>query len=166
MLFQDEPLNLLADPKLNVWILTFVNTFQYMGIAMVIYLAGLQSIPSDYYEAAELDGASKFGQFWNVTLPLLMPSITINVVLNLIGGLKLFDVIVALTNGGPGYASQSLSTMMYKIYFASQDAGYAASLGNLMFVLISVISMSALVYLRKKGDCVMKKKIKHGCCPS
>jgi raffinose/stachyose/melibiose transport system permease protein len=79
-----------------------------------------------------------------------MPSITINVVLNLIGGLKLFDVIVALTNGGPGYASQSLSTMMYKIYFASQDAGYAASLGNLMFVLISVISMSALVYLRKK----------------
>ena len=150
LLFQDEPLNLLADPKLNVWILTFVNTFQYMGIAMVIYLAGLQSIPSDYYEAAELDGASKFGQFWNVTLPLLMPSITINVVLNLIGGLKLFDVIVALTNGGPGYASQSLSTMMYKIYFASQDAGYAASLGNLMFVLISVISMSALVYLRKK----------------
>jgi raffinose/stachyose/melibiose transport system permease protein len=150
LLFQDKPLNLLANPELNVWIITFVNTFQYMGIAMVIYLAGLQSIPKDYYEAAGLDGASAFGKFRHVTLPLLMPSITINIVLNLIGGLKLFDVIIALTNGGPGYASQSLSTMMYKIYFASQDAGYAASLGNLMFVLISVISISALIYLRKK----------------
>lgn len=150
LLFQDEPLNLLGNPKVNIWIITFVNTFQYLGIAMVIYLAGLQSIPKDYYEAADLDGASMFARFRHITLPLLMPSITINIVLNLIGGLKLFDVIVALTNGGPGYASQSLSTMMYKIYFASQDAGYAASLGNLMFFMISVISITALVYLRRK----------------
>ncbi|MFC4766186.1 carbohydrate ABC transporter permease [Effusibacillus consociatus] len=150
LLFQDKPLLLLGDPKLNVWIITFVNTFQYLGIAMVIYLAGLQSIPKDYYEAATIDGASAFQRFRNVTLPMLMPSITINIVLNLIGGLKLFDVIVALTNGGPGYASQSLSTLMYKLYFASQDAGYAASLGNLMFVMISLISITALTYLRRK----------------
>ncbi|GKU81112.1 carbohydrate ABC transporter permease [Niallia sp. NCCP-28] len=150
LLFQDKPLNLLANPELNVWIITFVNTFQFIGIAMVIYLAGLQSIPADFYEAAELDGASAAKKFRYITLPMLMPSITINVVLNLIGGLKLFDVIVALTNGGPGYASQSLSTMMYKIYFASQDAGYASALGNLTFVLISLISITALIYLRKK----------------
>ncbi|MCM3115363.1 sugar ABC transporter permease [Neobacillus sp. MER 74] len=150
LLFTDQPANLLADPKLNVWIITFVNTFQYIGVAMIVYLAGLQSISKDYYEAAQLDGASALSQFKNITLPLLAPSITINIVLNLIGGLKLFDVIKAMTDGGPGYASASLSTMMYQIYFARQDAGYAASLGNLMFVIICVVSLTALFYLRKR----------------
>jgi raffinose/stachyose/melibiose transport system permease protein len=150
LLFRDKPMNLLADPEVNVWIITFVNTYQYLGIAMIVYLAGLQSISKDYYEAAQLDGASAFSQFIKITLPLLAPSITINVVINLIGGLKLFDVIKAMTDGGPGYASSSLSSMMYQIYFARQDAGYAASLGNLMFVIICVVSLSALYYLRKR----------------
>lgn len=150
MLFSDKPLNLLGDPHLNVWLITFVNTFQYLGIAMVIYLAGLQGIPKDYYEASLIDGASTFKQFLNVTLPLLAPSITINIVLNLIGGLKLFDVIVALTNGGPGYASASLSTFMYQLYFGRQDAGYAASMGILMFLIISVVSITSLLALRRR----------------
>jgi raffinose/stachyose/melibiose transport system permease protein len=150
LLFRNTPLNILADPQWNVWIIMFVNTYQYLGIAMVIYLAGLQTIPRDFYEAAQIDGASSWQRFKHVTLPMLMPSITINIVLNLIGGLKLFDVIISLTKGGPGYASQSLSTVMYKYYFASMDAGYAAALGNLMFVLISVISITALIYLRRK----------------
>lgn len=83
---------------------------------------------------------------------LLAPSITINVVINIIGGLKLFDVIIALTNGGPGYASQSLSTMMYQMYFARQDAGYAASMGNLMFFITSIIGIAALILLRRKEN--------------
>ncbi|MFC0523624.1 carbohydrate ABC transporter permease [Pontibacillus salicampi] len=149
-LFGFEPANLLGNPDVNVWIITFVNTYQFLGIAMIIYLAGLQGISKDYYEAARLDGASAWQQFKKITLPLLMPSITINIVINLINGLKLFDVIIAMTNGGPGYASQSLSTMMYQLYFARQDAGYAASLGNLMFFIIVIISMTALVYLRRK----------------
>lgn len=150
LLFADKPVNLLADPQINILIITFVNTFQYLGIAMVIYLAGLQSISKDYYEAASIDGASSLTKFFNVTLPLLAPSITINIVLNLIGGLKLFDVIIALTKGGPGFASQSLSTMMYKTYFGAQDAGYAAAIGNLMFFMIAVISIAALIYFRRK----------------
>lgn len=150
LLFADKPVNLLADPQINIFIITFVNTFQYLGIAMVIYLAGLQSISKDYYEAASIDGASSLTKFFNVTLPLLAPSITINIVLNLIGGLKLFDVIIALTKGGPGFASQSLSTMMYKTYFGAQDAGYAAAIGNLMFFMIAVISIAALIYFRRK----------------
>lgn len=150
LLFRDQPVDLLADPEFNVWIITFVNTYQFLGIAMVIYLAGLQTIPKEYYEAAKIDGASPLSQFWHITLPLLRPSITVNIVLNLIGGLKLFDVIIALTNGGPGYASQSLSTFMYHLYFVRQDAGYAASVGILMFVIISLISITALYYLRRK----------------
>jgi len=148
--FRDKPVNLLADTQLNVWIITLVNTYQFLGVAMIIFLAGLQSISKEYYEAAEMDGASGFSRFRNITLPLLAPAITINVVLNLIGGLKLFDVIAALTNGGPGFASASLSTMIYQLYFAHQDAGYAAALGNFMFLIISIIGMVALYYLRRK----------------
>ncbi|WP_311083354.1 sugar ABC transporter permease [Paenibacillus polymyxa] len=150
LLFTDKPINFLANPNLNVWIITCVNTFQYLGTAMIIYLAGLQSISKEYYEAADLDGANSIHRFWHITLPMLAPSITINVVLNIIGGLKLFDVIIALTNGGPGYASQSLSTMMYQMYFARQDAGYAASLGNLMFIIVSMFGIMSLIFLRRR----------------
>jgi len=150
MFFGGNPQDVLGNRNLAVWIITFVNTYQYVGVAMVIYLAGLQAIPKDYYEAADIDGASGWTRFKHVTIPLLMPAITVNVVYNLIYGLKLFDVIIAMTNGGPGYASQSLSTMMYQLYFARQDAGYAAALGILMFVMISVVSLFSLLYLRKK----------------
>ncbi|MDR0140073.1 sugar ABC transporter permease [Metabacillus idriensis] len=145
-----DKINALADPAINTWIIVFVNTYQFVGVAMIIYLAGLQSISKDFYEAAQIDGASSFQQFINITLPLLMPSITINMVLNIIGGLKLFDVIVALTNGGPGNASQSMSTFMYDLYFNRQDAGYAATQGILMAVIILVISLAALMYFKRK----------------
>lgn len=154
----NDILHVLGQPRLNwlgngtmaVWIITFVNTYQYMGISMLIYLAGLQAIPKELLEAATVDGAPAHARFRRVTLPLLMPAVTISVVYNIIGGLKLFDVIVAMTNGGPGYASQSLSTMMYNLYFARQDAGYAATLGNIMFLIITLVSLTMLVSLRRK----------------
>jgi raffinose/stachyose/melibiose transport system permease protein len=133
-----------------VWLITLVNTFQYMGVSMVVYLAGLQAIPKEYLEAAEVDGASGFYKFFHITLPLLMPAITVSVVLNIIEGLKLFDVIISMTNGGPGYASHSLSTMMSDLFFAGQDAGFAAALGNLMFLIISFFGISSLRFLRRK----------------
>lgn len=149
-LFGAQPVDWLASGPRAVWIITFVNTFQFMGVAMTIFVAGLQSIPKDYYEAASIDGANWWSKFKNITLPLLMPAITVNVVLNIIGGLKLFDVIVAMTNGGPGYASSSLSTMMYNLYFARQDAGYAAALGNVMFLFIAIVSITSLILLKRK----------------
>ncbi|PAD69338.1 glycerol-3-phosphate ABC transporter permease [Bacillus sp. 7586-K] len=148
--FAIEKINALGNSDFNTWIIVFVNTYQYVGVAMIIYLAGLQSISSDYYEAAQIDGASPFQQFKQITLPLLMPSITINMVINIIGGLKLFDVIVALTGGGPGNASQSMSTFMYDLYFQRQDAGYAATQGVFMAIIILILSLAALVYFRSK----------------
>src|SRR5699024_10423430 len=145
-----DPINLLSNPDINAWLIVFVNTYQFVGVAMIIYLAGLQSIPNDFYEAANIDGANAWQKFKNITLPLLMPSITINIILNIIGGLKLFDVIISLTGGGPGNASQSLSTYMYDLYFARQDAGYAATQGILMVVIILIISLVALYFLRRK----------------
>lgn len=148
--FGMDKVNALGNPEVNTWLIVFVNTYQFVGIAMIIYLAGLQSISKDFYEAANIDGASAFQQFKNITLPLLMPSITINMVLNIIGGLKLFDVIFALTGGGPGNSSQSMSTFMYDLYFSRQDAGYAATQGVLMAVIILILSLLALVYFKRK----------------
>lgn len=82
-----------------------INTYQYAGIAMIVYLAGLQSIPKDYYEAAKMDGAGGLQPFFTITLPLLIPAVTINMVINIIGGLKLFDVIFALTAGAGQFLS-------------------------------------------------------------
>jgi raffinose/stachyose/melibiose transport system permease protein len=149
-LFGLEAVDWLGDGSRAVWLMTLVNTFQFMGVAMVVYLAGLQAIPKEFLEAAAVDGAAGWNKFIHVTLPLLRPAITISIVLNIIGGLKLFDVIMAMTGGGPGYASHSLSTMMYDLYFPRQDAGFAAALGNLMFVLISVLGLGSLVLLRRK----------------
>ena len=145
-----DAINILSNPDVNAWLIVLVNTYQFVGVAMIIYLAGLQSISKDFYEAANIDGASPWQKFKNITLPLLMPSITINIILNIIGGLKLFDVIISLTGGGPGNASQSLSTYMYDLYFARQNAGYAATQGVLMVAIILIITLFALYFLRRK----------------
>jgi len=118
-----------------------VNTLQYLGISMIIYLAGLQNIPEMYYEAAHLDGARTWRRFAGITLPLLYPAILTSVTINLIGGLKLFDVIRALTGGGPGYATHSLATLLNATYFGSQRAGYAAAVGILLFCTIFVFTI-------------------------
>jgi raffinose/stachyose/melibiose transport system permease protein len=150
LLFGKAPVDWLGNGPRAVWLITLVNTFQWMGVAMVVYLAGLQAIPKDLLEAAEVDGASGVYKFFHVTVPLLMPAITISIVLNIIEGLKLFDVIISMTNGGPGYASHSLSTMMSDLFFAGQDAGFAAALGNLMFVIITILGVSSLGILRRR----------------
>ncbi|MCP3031647.1 sugar ABC transporter permease [Halobacillus sp. A1] len=150
MFFGLDSINALGNADINPYIIVLVNTYQFVGIAMIIYLAGLQGISKDFYEAAEIDGATAFQQFKKITLPMLAPSITINVVINIIGGLKLFDVIVALTGGGPGNASQSSSTFMYDLYFSRQDAGYAATQGVLVAFIILILSLLALWYFKRK----------------
>ncbi|MFR9232784.1 MAG: carbohydrate ABC transporter permease [Eisenbergiella massiliensis] len=126
------------------------NSWQYMGLCMIIYLAGLQNIPSMYKEAARLDGAGKMKEFIYVTLPLLIPSITTAVVTNLIGGFKLFDASVAMSNGGPNRKSMSLSFYISQLYFNDEKAGYASAVGIMTFFIIMIIALPVNAYLRKK----------------
>jgi len=119
-----------------------VNSLQYCGISMVIYMAGLQNIAPMYYEAARIEGAGEWQVFRRVTLPLLYPAFVTSITINLIGGLKLFDIIKALTGGGPGYTTNSLATLIHSSYFASQMAGFAAANGLALFVLILVITLA------------------------
>lgn len=142
--------DLMANSSAAIAIMIGINSIQFVGVAMVIYLAGLQNVPNMYYEAAQIDGATYFEQFRYITLPLLMPAISSSTILNLIGGLKLFDLIMALTSGGPGFTTHSLSTLVTNQYFSAQSAGYASAIGIFTFLLIMVVSNVVMAYFDKK----------------
>ena len=150
-LFGAEPVDWMADGSRAVWIIVVINALQFVGKTMIVMIAGLQGIPELYHEAAEIDGASYFQRLWYITLPLLLPAITTSVVLNLIGGLKLFGIILATTSGGPGYSSHSLSTLINYLYFQNQNAGYSAAVGIFMFLFIMFISTFVRGYLERKA---------------
>ena len=145
-----DAINWLADGTRGKIIITLVNSWQYVGIAMIVYLAGLQNIPSMYYEAATLDGGNKWQIFRRVTLPLLTPAMSTAVIQNVIGGLKLNDVIISLTKGGPTLKTHSLSTYISYMYFDSEKAGYASAVGVFLFVFIFIISTFLTRYFRKR----------------
>lgn len=134
-----------------VAIIIAINTLQFVGLSMVIYLAGLQSIGQEIYEAAEMDGARGWPLLRTITIPLLQPALISSIIINLIGGLKLYDVIQVLTAGGPGYASHSVSTLIGRAYFGQQAAGYASAMGVTLFVLIAIVSVFMVVRMDRTG---------------
>jgi raffinose/stachyose/melibiose transport system permease protein len=140
----------LSNAKGAVAFMVLINTLQFAGISMVIYLAGLQGIAPMYYEAAQLEGAGYLRQLKAITLPLLYPAFVTSITVNLIGGLKLFDVIKALTGGGPGYKTHSLATLIHSSYFETQMAGFAAANGLLLFVTILFITIALQAFFRAK----------------
>ena len=99
-----------------------MDVWKGVGLATVIFIAGLVSIPADYYEAAEVDGASRCDSFWHITLPLARPAIAAVITLSLIGGLRSFDLIWSMTSGGPGFASDVIASVIYKQYQAGSTA--------------------------------------------
>ena len=103
----------LTNPDIALYSVIAVDTWKGVGYIMVIMIAGLQVIPTEYYEAAQIDGANKWDEFWHITLPLLMPTLTVTTVLNLLYGLKVFDIVWVLTNGGPGYATETVYTRCF-----------------------------------------------------
>ncbi|MFN8193743.1 MAG: sugar ABC transporter permease [Nocardioidaceae bacterium] len=121
-----------------------------IGFAMVIYLAGLQDIPGEVYEAAELDGASELQQFARVTTPMLSSSTLFLLVMNIIWSFQIFDVIYVMTNGGPGYDTSMLVTYAYEEGFGSaRDFGYGSTIGVVLFLLTLLVSV---IQLRRRGE--------------
>jgi raffinose/stachyose/melibiose transport system permease protein len=130
--------------------LIFTNSWEFMGFGMVIFLAGLQAVPPELYEAANIDGTSGWQRFRHITFPLIAPSVTINVILTMIGSLKVFDLIFVMTNGGPGDASESLAIRLYKEAFTLNHFGYGTAVGIVMSVLILGLSVLNLRFLRQR----------------
>jgi raffinose/stachyose/melibiose transport system permease protein len=130
----------LASPTWALWTILVVLVWQNAGLSMVIYLAGLQAIPAELDEAAAVDGASSWYRFRRVTLPMLVPAILINLTLTMVYGLRVFDQILALTNGGPFGASDTLATSVWKQMFVDDNFGFAAALALTLTVLVAIVA--------------------------
>ncbi len=139
----------LGNPQLALWSIVGVIVWQFGGYSMVIFLAGLQSIPREIYEAAAIDGGGPLRRFWSVTRPLLAPAFTINLMLSIIGGIKLFDQVYALTGGGPGHATDTMSTLIYKDAFTLGEFGYSIALAVVLTVIVAVVSTGQYVVLAR-----------------
>lgn len=140
----------LADPDWALWTVLVVLVWQFSGLAMVLYLAGLQTIPDELVEASSVDGASAWTRFRRIVFPLLAPAFTVSATLMLIIGLRVFDQVLALTGGGPVGASETLSTMMWKETWVNGRFGYGAALALILTLLVGVLAITQAVLLRRR----------------
>lgn len=139
----------LTDASLALFSVALVDLWKGVGLATLIYIAGLAAISQDYYEAARIDGATRVQQFWRVTVPLVQPATVTVITLSLIGGLRSFDLIWAMTKGGPGFSSDVLASVIYKQY----QAGFygLSTAGNvILFLLIATIILPLTWWFNRK----------------
>ena len=134
----------------SIILISLTSMWQWTGYNMVIYLAGLQSIPDEIYEAGDIDGTNSLQKFFYITLPMLVHAITINIVLSTISVLKIFDLPFVMTRGGPGYATTSLAIRIYTSAFGETRMGYGAAMSIILFVFVLVIAVVQTWYFRKR----------------
>ncbi len=142
-------LDWLGDRRIAIFSVSFVEVWKWTGIVMVLILAGLQSISKEYFEAANIDGANSIKKFWYITLPLIMPSFNNAFILGIIGGLKVFDIIYATTQGGPGTATDVMNSLVFKSFGAGRY-GEASAANLLLTVIVFIITFAFYSVLRKK----------------
>lgn len=140
-----ESLTWTASPGLAFLAVVAVDVWQWTPFVFLVLLAGLQAIPQEPYEAALIDGSSRWQTFRHVTLPLLKPAILIVLLLRTMDLLRVFDQIFILTEGGPGFATEMISLYIYRTAFRFFDFGYAAAMS---FVLLAVTNVVSMVYIR------------------
>jgi raffinose/stachyose/melibiose transport system permease protein len=139
----------LVNPNLALFSVAFVDVWKGVGLATVIYIAGIVSVPRELYEAARIDGASSLASFRHVILPLIRPATSTVIILSLIGGLRSFDLIWAMTRGGPGFSSDVIASVIYKQY----QAGFygLSTAGNVvLFVLVTAIILPLFTWLNRR----------------
>jgi multiple sugar transport system permease protein len=144
------PLDWLGDPRLAMPAIILMSVWKNFGFNMVIFMAGLQSIPERVYEAASVDGASRWQQFWRITLPMLAPTFVFVAIMTLIGNFQLFAEPYVMTQGGPSHSTLSMVLYMYEEGFRWWSLGYAAALAFVLFAII--LAVTALTRLRLGGN--------------
>ena len=141
--------SLLGNPKTAMYAILAVNIWQGCSIPTVLFLAGLQSVPTELYEAATVDGAGRWERFKNITVPFLIPVLNMVIITQIKSGLTVFDYIKAMTDGGPGNATEAVGLLIYK--YAMQENKYSQSIAvaMILFVIVGIIS---IVTLRTTSD--------------
>lgn len=142
------PANWLGDPQLAMVAAIIADVWKTTPFIAIILLAGLQGISQDLYEAATIDGAGAFAKFFSITLPLLVPTGLVAVLLRFLDAFRVFALIFVLTNGGPADATEVLSTYAYKVLFSTTDFGYGSAIATSMFLYVLVIAAVFIVFLR------------------
>lgn len=144
--------SILASEK-YAWIAVLVvGVWQAVAMNTIIYVSGLQTVPEDVYEASMLDGANKWQKFWKVTLPLIMPFVTINLVLSTKNMLMVFDQIMSLTKGGPAQSTESISYLIYQNGMSGGQFGFQSANAVIFFLIIVGISLFQMTVLNKKEE--------------
>ena len=134
----------LRDPETAMWSVVLTSVWRWVGFYMVIFLSGFNSIPDSLYEAAEIDGAGKLRQFFSISLPLLMPTISFTLITNLINSFQVFDPVYVMTKGGPMFSTEVLVYYVYYMGFNVFDMGYASSMAFILFLIILVFTLIQL----------------------
>lgn len=142
--------NWLIDPKFAMLALVVVNAWRMAGYIMIIYIAGIQNIPTDVMEAASVDGAGYWAKLKNIMVPLLAPSFTITLFLTLSNAFKIYDVNLSLTNGGPFSSTELFAMNIYQEIFKANNYGYGQAKAILFFVFVAVISMAQTYFTKRK----------------
>lgn len=145
-----EKVNFLGNAQIALFAIITISVWQWFGWSMVIYLGSLQSISEELYEAASVDGANGLQKFWNITIPGLAPAIKINFVTSTISGLKIFDLILATTNGGPAHQTETILSLMFS-KFSDGNYGYASAFG-MVFLLVSMLVAAVMLGVFKKWE--------------
>jgi multiple sugar transport system permease protein len=143
--------NWLGNPKIAMWSLAITTIWWTLGFNFVLYLAGLQEIPRDLYEASAMDGAGPWHQVARITIPMLSRTTTLVVVLQVISSLKVFDQMYIMTSGGPNYATRSVLEYVYDIGFTDFRTGYAAAASTLFFIVVLAVS-AVWLYLTRRQE--------------
>lgn len=147
-----EPVSWLGTEELVNWCLAFVHLWRMTGYLMIIYIAALQSIPGEYYEAATIDGAGAWSRFRFVTLPQIMPIIGLQMFLNISGSINVFDTPFVLTGGGPNGASRTFAMKTVETAFTFHNYGMASAYGLFCAIVVAIIFISQNKLLNQKGE--------------
>ncbi|MBX6384480.1 MAG: sugar ABC transporter permease [Microbispora sp.] len=139
-----------ADPSTVMLSLFIVMTWKYFGFHMILYIAGLQGIPRELTEAAQIDGATDWKVFRHVTLPLLGPTIRISVFLSVIGAIQLFDLVWIITGGGPSHSSETMAVTMFQFGFKRFQVGYASAISVVIFLISLVFALFYQRYVMRR----------------
>jgi multiple sugar transport system permease protein len=139
----------LTDPTLAFIAICIAIIWKTSSFVALVLLAGLQTIPRSLYEAAEIDGASKWQQFWEITLPMLRPAIVVALIFRTITSIQTFDIPYAMTNGGPGNSTETLAMFIHKTTIDFLDLGYGSALAVLMFIVSALATAGYLRYTRR-----------------
>ncbi len=140
----------LGESRLAMPAIILIDIWQWTPLVMILFLAGLKSLPLEPYEAARVDGASRWQSFWRITLPLLKPTILIVLLLRTMQGFKVFDIIYATTAGGPGTATTVLNYHIYTMGMVFFKMGYAAALANILLVIVTILAIIYIIILERQ----------------